>query len=112
MVDTAVLKALYLIQSFTPVLQLPHLIHNQMIQWPKLKGLKANYPALQEAMNWVPLLFSFKKRVKAFRSSLPTIQDSPSALLEIHRDQLVEDTFTLFRSMLHSRHQFQQRFHV
>ena len=84
-----------------------------MVRWPHLKGLKnAYYPLVKEAMNWIPLLFSFKQRVKTYYNSLPQIQDSSSVLLKIHRDTLVEDTYTYFRSMIHSNYQFQQRFHV
>lgn len=106
------MKALYLIQSFQSILHLPDLIQNQMIKWPKLKSLKFNYNALVEAMNWIPLLFSFKKRVKAFRSSLPSLQEGESVLIEVHRDNIIEDTYNVFRSMINSKFQFHQRFHV
>lgn len=109
--DTAVLKALYLLQPLSSVICLPDFIQNQEIQWPKIHRLKNN-PQLAEVMKWVPMLFSFKERIAVFRNSLPSIHEGSSVLLKIHRTNLIGDTYTEFRSMINSNYQFQQRFQV
>ena len=108
---TAIVKSLYLVQPCLSVLSLPQLIQDNHIRWPTMPTISSNHE-LSIYMNWVPLLFSFKDRVQTFRFSLPSISLSTPMLMDIHRNNLVEDTYNVFRSMIKSPQEFQKRFDV
>ena len=62
-------------------------------------------------MTWAPQLFPFQQRVDAFRQRRPTVRWQ-SVLFKIRRGQLLEDSESIFRSMIPQPSQFQQRFQV